>query len=426
MGLILYLERMLWGGPLLVGLLGTHVYFTAALRGIQRRTVQGIRYSLSRERGADGISSFGALSTALAAAVGTGNIVGVATAVALGGPGAVFWCWLTGVLGMATRYAETVLTLRHKEKLPGGGLTGGPMYVMERGMNSPGMAKCFSLMGVLAAVGTGALIQSNAIGAALPVSPVWTGAVAAVLTAMVIFGGARSIAGFCEKLVPAMAGIYLSGCVCLLWIHRGLLPETLRLIVISAFSARGAEGGYGTARGLFTNESGMGTAPMAAACAPGGDIHREALVAMTGVFWDTVVICAMTGLAVVSSVLAEPERFTGVDPARLCFLAFERLPAGEILLTGCLVTFAYATIVGWYWYGAVCGRYLWGEKGVRRYRLGYLLAVFAGGLTGLELVWSVGSILAGLMAAPNLMSLWKLRRVVVQEFRHSHTKCTQK
>ena len=248
MGMILYLERLLWGGPLLLALLGSHVYFTGKLRGVQRHTLRGIRLSLSRNRGENGVSSFGALSASLAAAIGTGNIVGVATAVALGGPGAVFWCWLTGVLGMSTRYAESLLSLRRRKVLPDGTAMGGPMYVMEEDLNCPGLARWFCRMGVLAAVGTGALLQSNAIctalSASLGASPVLIGAGTAFLAGLVISGGVRGIAGVCEYLVPAMAGLYLAGCGLLLWCNRSVLPQTLTLILRSAFLPRAAGGGF--------------------------------------------------------------------------------------------------------------------------------------------------------------------------------------
>lgn len=420
--MILWLERVLWSGPLLAALMGSHIYFTAKLR-VQRWTLRGIRLSLRPGRGSEGVSSFGALATSLAAAIGTGNIVGVATAVALGGPGAVFWCWLTGVLGMATRYAETYLTLRHRRTLPDGSRVGGPMYVMEDRLRKPWMGRCFAVLGIAAAVGTGSLIQSNAISSALwPLPPWLTGGAVAVLAGLVILGGLKSIAGVCEKLVPAMAAFYMLGCVWLLWRNRALLPETFLVIFQSAFTPRAAGGGfvgstiltaarYGAARGLFTNESGMGTAPMAAVSAPGSPAE-EALVSMTGVFWDTVVICAMTGLALVSSMLARPEQFRDAGAGQLCYLAFEGIPLGRWILTISLVVFAFATIVGWCWYGECCCRYLWGETAVTPYRLCYLAGAFAGAFGGLETVWSLGSLLAGLMAAPNLVCLLLLRREV--------------
>ncbi len=423
MQVILWLEKALWSGPLLLGLMGSHLYFTLGLRGIQRRTLQGIRYSLCGDGG--GVTSFGALTTALAAAIGTGNIIGVATAVALGGPGAVFWCWLTGVLGMATRYAETVLVLRHRRQRPDGTIAGGAMYVLEDRLHMPRTARCFAGLGVAAAVGTGALIQSNALATVLrpQISPVLTGLGTTILSATVILGGIRSISKCCEKLVPAMAGLYLLGCLAVLWVYRQYVPQALQVIVTGAFVPRAPVGGFvgstilsaarsGTARGLFTNEAGMGTAPMAAAAVPSPDPAREALVSMTGVFWDTVVLCAMTGLMLVSAMLGAPEQFVHTDPGTMCTLAFSAIPFGAQLLTLCLMTFVFSTIVGWCWYGVCCWRYLFGNT-LSWYRVLYLSAVFLGALGGLELVWSLGGVLAGLMAIPNLICLWRLRREAI-------------
>lgn len=430
--MILWLERVLWSGPLLAALLGSHIYFTGRL-GVQRWTLRGIRLSLRPGRGQAGVSSFGALATSLAAAIGTGNIVGVATAVALGGPGAVFWCWLTGVLGMATRYAETYLTLRHRRRLPDGTVLGGPMYVMEDRLGRPGLGSCFAVLGIAAAVGTGSLIQSNAIAGALRPAPPWlTGGIVALAAGLVILGGLGSIAKVCEKLVPAMAAFYMLGCLWLLWSNRAVLPETLAVIVQGAFTPRAAGGGfvgstlltaarYGTARGLFTNESGMGTAPMAAVSAPGTAVE-EALVSMTGVFWDTVVICALTGLALVSSMVADPTLFQNAGAGQLCYLAFSRMPMGRWVLTISLVVFAFATIVGWCWYGECCCRYLWGPQAVGIYRMCYLAGAFAGAFGGLETVWSLGSLLSGLMAAPNILCLMALRKEVVESLTELRTK----
>lgn len=427
---ILTLENALWSGPLLVLLMGSHLYFTVYLKGVQRHTLRGIRLSLRSQRGENGVSSFGALSTSLAAAIGTGNIVGIATAVALGGPGAVFWCWLTGVFGMATRYAESLLSLRHRRRENGKTL-GGPMYVLED-LQMPRLARVFAVLGVAAAVGTGSLLQANAVAATLHQAvslPLWlSGALLTVCGGLVILGGVQSIASVCEKLVPAMSALYMGGCLVLLVWNRAVLPETLRVIVTGAFSARAAGGGfvgstlgiaarYGVARGLFTNEAGMGTAPMAAVIAPGEKDGEEALVSMTGVFWDTVVICAMTGLALVSAMLRAPELFQGAAGSGLCYLAFSLIPGGGWILTVSLVVFAFATVVGWCWYGECCCRYLWGQRSITVYRILYLAGAFLGVFWGAEHAWSLGGILAGLMAAPNLVSLLLLRREIRESLR---------
>lgn len=426
MNWVMALENALWSGPLLVLLMGSHLYFTVALKGVQRWTLRGIRLSLRPQRGENGVSSFGALATSLAAAIGTGNIVGIATAVALGGPGAVLWCWLTGVFGMATRYAESVLSLRHRKRV-NGTVVGGPMYVLEDALGMPKLGKCFALLGIAAAVGTGALLQANAVATTLRQAvgvPLWiSGLLLTVGGGMVILGGVKSISSLCEKMVPAMSLLYIAGCLWLLFANRAVLPETFRVIVTGAVTPRAAGGGfvgstiaiaarYGVARGLFTNEAGMGTAPMAAVVAPVEKAGEEALVSMTGVFWDTVVICALTGLALVSSMLRAPELFQGTAGSGLCYVAFSLIPGGGWILTVSLVVFAFATVVGWCWYGECCCRYLWGEKSVLIYRVCYLVGAFFGVLFGAESVWSFGGILAGLMAAPNLVSLLLLRREI--------------
>lgn len=427
MGLILALERMLWTVPLPLLLMGSHLYFTVHLRGIQRHTLRGIRLSVGSGRvGNGGISAWGALATSLAAAIGTGNIIGVATAVALGGPGAVFWCWLTGVFGMATRYGETLVCLLHRKKNAVGENTGGAMYVMRDVLGWKRMGTIFAVMGIAAAVGTGALIQSNAIAQTLGekgVPLLLTGILVTAVAGAVILGGVGSIAKVCEGLVPAMSGLYLLGCIGVLIRCGGQVLPALELILRSAVTPRAAGGGfvgstiltaarYGMARGLFTNESGMGTAPMAAAAGPGAHPQEEALISMTGVFWDTVVICAMTGITLVAAMLEFPDRFEHAAAGTLCFRAFSCIPGGEAILTVSLITFAFSTVVGWCYYGECCTAYLFGEKGVLPYRIAYLLSAFLGAFAGLELVWSIGGILAGLMAAPNVMMLFALRKEI--------------
>lgn len=427
MALILTLERILWAVPLPLILMGSHLYFTIHLRGIQRYTLRGIRKSLgSGRKDADGVSAWGVLATSLAAAIGTGNIIGVATAVALGGPGAVFWCWLTGAFGMATRYGETLVCLLHRKNRPSGKPTGGAMYVMRDVLGWRTLGAIFAWMGVAAAVGTGALIQSNAIAQTLGekgVPLVLTGILVTAVAGAVILGGVGSIAKVCEALVPAMSGLYLLGCGAVLVRCGGQILPALALIVKSAVTPQAAGGGfvgstiwiaarYGMARGLFTNESGMGTAPMAAAAGPGTQPQEEALISMTGVFWDTVVICAMTGITLVAAMLQFPERFQNAAAGTLCFRAFSCIPGGELVLTVSLVTFAFSTVVGWCYYGECCTEYLLGQRWVLPYRLIYLASAFLGAFAELELVWSIGGILAGLMAVPNVMMLFAMRREI--------------
>lgn len=427
MELILALERMLWTVPLPLVLMGSHLYFTLHLRGIQRHTLRGIRLSLgSGRKGNGGVSAWGALATSLAAAIGTGNIIGVATAVALGGPGAVFWCWLTGVFGMATRYGETLVCLNHRAKKSDGSETGGAMYVMRNVLGWRKMGALFAVMGIAAAVGTGALIQSNAIAQTLGekgIPLLLTGIIVTVMAAAVILGGVGSIAKVCEGLVPAMSILYLLGCAAVLVQCRTQVIPALVLILKSAVTPRAAGGGfvgstivtaarYGMARGLFTNESGMGTAPMAAAAGPGEHPQEESLISMTGVFWDTVVICAMTGITLVAAMLKFPERFQEAGVGALCFRAFSCIPGGETVLMISLITFAFSTVVGWCYYGECCTEYLLGRGRVLPYRIVYLASTFLGAFAGLELVWSIGGILAGLMAVPNVMMLFALRKEI--------------
>ncbi len=423
MELVFRLEGLLWGGPLLVILMGCHIYFTLRLRFPQRFTLRGIRLSLSQGKGSAQVSPFGALSTSLAAAIGTGNIIGVASAVALGGPGAVFWCWITGILGMATRYAETVLALKYKQVLPEGRCAGGPMYVMQQGLDRPRLGALFSLLGVAVALFTGAMIQSNAVGTCLYSSGISKGVTAFVLTlsaGVIILGGTGRIGSVCEKLVPAMGGLYILGCLGVLWMNRSQVISSLGLILSAAVSPKAAAGGfvgstlmsalkYGTARGLFTNESGMGTGPMATAAGPCRSPEIEGLVGMTGVFWDTVVICALTGVTLISAIAAQPEAFQGVGPGQMCGLAFSSRPGGNLILTVSLSIFAFATVVGWSHYGAVCWEYLLGAGTVTIYRLCYLAAAFLGVFLELNTLWSLGGILSGLMAVPNVISLFALR-----------------
>ncbi|MBP1657829.1 MAG: amino acid carrier protein [Bacteroidetes bacterium] len=311
------ISDLIWGYPLLILLFGTHLFLTFRLRFIQRYIGKAIRISLQRSpEGTGDVSQFGALTTALAATIGTGNIVGVATAVAAGGPGAVLWMWLTGVFGIATKYSEALLSVKYRITMPSGMMAGGPMYVLERGMKQKWLGVLFALLTAIAAFGIGNMVQANSISSMVEhtfsVSPWITGTVMTVLTAVVIIGGIKSIARVCEALVPFMAIFYVAGCLILLGMHIQTVPDTIMLILQSAFSGQAALGGflgagmkeamrYGIARGLFSNESGLGSAPIVAAAAQTRNPVRQALVSSTGTFWDTVVVCAMTGIVVVNS-----------------------------------------------------------------------------------------------------------------------------
>ncbi len=421
---------IVWGPPLLVLLFGTHLFLTVRLRFIQRYLGTAIRISFRRDKEGEGdVSQFGALMTALAATIGTGNIVGVATAVAAGGPGAVLWMWLTGVFGIATKYAEAVLAVKYRVVTPSGDMGGGPMYVLERGMKAKWLGVIFAALTAVAAFGIGCMVQANSISSLLHESfglSVWiSGAVLTALTAVVILGGIKSIAAWCEKLVPAMAVLYVLGCLILLIMHVERIPGSIALIFSSAFTGQAAVGGfmgagmkeairYGIARGLFSNESGLGSAPIVAAAAQTKNPVRQALVSSTGTFWDTVVVCAMTGLVVVNS----GEWMKGEKGAALTRAAFADIPTfGPMVLTFGLLTFVFSTILGWSYYGEKGAEYLFGEGVVKPYRVMWVIAVMVGSVSSLPAVWSFADIANGLMAVPNLISLLALSGVAVAETR---------
>ncbi|MBK9088526.1 MAG: sodium:alanine symporter family protein [Holophagales bacterium] len=427
------LERIsgfVWGWPLLVLLVGTHLFLTIRLGFIQRYIWTAIKLSVRRDKeGAGDVSQFGALTTALAATIGTGNIVGVATAVAAGGPGAVLWMWLTGVFGIATKYSEALLSVRFRVKLPDGSMAGGPMYVLERGMKTKWLGIVFAALTAVAAFGIGNTVQANSIAVlaqeTFGISPWISGGLLTLLTGIVILGGIRSIARVCEFLVPFMAGFYVLGCVYLLFIHFETLPATFRLILSSALNGQAAIGGFlgagmkeairfGVARGLFSNESGLGSAPIVAAAAMTRNPVRQALVSSTGTFWDTVVVCAMTGLVIVNS----GDWHAGLKGAALTKTAFSHIPhVGPVVLTVGLLTFVFSTILGWSYYGEKAAEYLFGPKAIHPYRVLWVVAVMVGSVATLPVVWSFADIANGMMAIPNLVSLLALNGVLVSETR---------
>ena len=430
--LLTTIADFLWGWPLIVLLFGTHVFLTFRLGFIQRFTFTGIRLSVARDGDAAGdISPFGALTTALAATIGTGNIYGVAGAVLLGGPGAVLWMWLTGVFGIATKYAEALLAVKYRVRNERGEMSGGPMYVLEHAMGLRWLGVLFALFTTLASFGIGNMTQANAIAEMIAVQapgfPKWiVGAVLAAITAAVILGGIKSIARVCELLVPFMALFYVAGCIVILAMEWDDIPGALHLIVSSAFTGHAAIGGFagagireavrfGVARGLFSNESGLGSAPIVAAAARSENPVRQALVSSTGTFWDTVVVCAMTGLVVVTS-----GAWSGADltKASLCSLAFARIGVfGTFILTGGLLTFVFSTMLGWAYYGEKAIESLAGTRAVRPYRWVWVLAVYVGTVTHMDVVWTFADVMNGLMALPNLIALLALSGVVAAESR---------
>ncbi|OQA03624.1 MAG: Amino-acid carrier protein AlsT [Planctomycetes bacterium ADurb.Bin401] len=431
-GFFTFLNNYLWGPPMLILLVGTHLYLTFRLRFIQKHIGLAIKLSVTREDNTAGdVSPFGALTTALAATIGTGNIVGVAIAVALGGPGAVLWMWLTGVFGIATKYSEALLAVKYRTTTSDGSMIGGPMFALEKGLKMKWLGVLFCVFTTLAAFGIGNTVQANAItslvGETLEIPSYLTGLILAALTALVILGGIKSIAQTCERLVPFMAAFYVIGCAVILLINLPFIVPAVVLIFKSAFTPRAAGGGFiaatimtaarfGVARGLFSNESGLGSAPIVAAAARTKNPVRQALVSATGTFWDTVVVCAMTGLVLVSSILKSPEKFEGLNGAALTKAVFAAVPvAGPLVLTIGLFTFTFSTILGWSYYGEKAFEYLFGKKFIKGYRIAWVLAVFVGSIATMPLVWNFADALNALMAIPNLISVLCLSGVIVAE-----------
>lgn len=440
------ISSLLWGFPMIVMLLGTHIYLTIILKCPQRKIFTAIRLSLKPDKGSTGdVSQFGALATALAATIGTGNIVGVGTAVALGGPGAVFWCWLTGVFGISTKYAEGLLAIKYRVKTSKGNMLGGPMYALERGLRQKWLGVLFALFCMLASFGIGCTVQANAISTltteVLHVSTYTIGAIVCLFTAAVVLGGVKTIARVCTALVPFMAIFYVVGCLYILFKNGSYLWPALQLIVESAFNPEAAGGGfvggsfmiaarYGISRGLFSNESGLGSAPIVAAAAQTRNPVRQALVSSSGTFWDTVVICAITGLVIVSSIIAHPD-INPTDGAMLTKMAFTKIPyVGSPLLNIGQFTFAFSTILGWCYYGEKAVEYLeakWQDRSRRTtsamgwttaYRILYIAAVFMGSVASLSVVWNLADCFNALMALPNLIALIGLSKVLIDDTNH--------
>ena len=427
---LISLSQILWSGPMLLLLLGTHIFFTIRLGFIQKFVFRGIRFSFfhSKESTDSHTSPYAALATSLAATIGTGNIIGISAAIALGGPGAVFWCWITGILGMATCYSECFLSLRYRKKNALGEYIGGPMYLLEKLFHKKHLAIIFSIATVLASFGVGSSVQSNSISSAITkhisISPSLIGFVVAILSGFVIVGGAKQIRKICTFFVPFMSIFYLTGCFWILILNHEYLCSALEWIVKSAFSSRSLAGGMagtaihlgirtGISKGLFTNEAGLGSLPLAAISGSASPI-KQSIIAMTGPFWDTVVICAITGLVITSSILKNPEAFQGISMDSLCFSSFEQLPfLGTEILSLSLVLFAFATILGWCYYGECGILYLFGEKGLFPYRVFYLLFVYLGTVVSLDFVWGISDLLNALMALPNLLCLWLLRKKII-------------
>jgi len=428
------IRDQIWGIPLIVLLVGTGIFLTYRLKGLQ---IRGLFYSLylafikrkedDQEKG--DISHFQALMTALAATVGTGNIVGVAIAISTGGPGALFWMWITGIFGMATKYSEAVLAIKFREKDEFGTMSGGPMYYISKGLGWKWLGVMFAVFASIAAFGIGNMVQSNSIAEAANGwigIPNWvTGIILATFTAMVVLGGIKSIARVTQIIVPLMIIVYITGASIILIMNITAIPKIFVLIFESAFTPTAAFGGFlgatvmhtirmGVSKGVFSNESGLGSAPIAAAAAKTPNPVKQALVSMTQTFIDTLVVCTMTGLVILSSGLWTSGH-TGATLTSISFASFLPGGFGEFIVTISLIFFAYSTILGWCYYGEKSIEYLFSEKAVKAYRIIFVIFVAVGTMLKLETVWRVSDIMNGLMAFPNLVGLIGLSSIIVYE-----------
>lgn len=452
-----YVDELLWGVPMIILLLGTHIFMTIRTKFMQRKTLTAIKLSVTKDPEVDGdISPFQALTTALASTIGTGNIIGVGTAIAAGGAGAVLWCWLTGVFGIATKYAESLIAIKFRVKDKQGRMQGGAMYAIERGIHPTvgekkrsmkWLAVLFAVFAVLASFGIGCSVQTNAIsnimnttfnsdnklnmnffGYEISAVSFISGIIVAVCVALVIFGGIQSISKVCEKFVPLMAILYVLGCVIVLVINADVLWQSLCTIVQSAFSLKALGGGllgsgimiaarFGVARGLFSNESGMGSAPIVASAAQSRNPVRQALISATGTFWDTVVVCLMTGLVIVSSCIKNPAiDIVEGEGGELTSAAFAQIPViGTPILVIGIVMFAFSTILGWSYYAERCVEYLFGSKGILPYKILFILILVIAPITALDLVWTLADIFNGLMAIPNVIAVIVLSPMIAKE-----------
>lgn len=418
-----------WGPPLLILLVGTGIYLTIRLSFLQFTMLPyalKTAFTKNQDKKSEGdISHFQSLMTALAATIGTGNIAGVATAVVIGGPGAVFWMWISALIGMATKYAEAILAVKYRIKDSNGQMAGGPMYYIEKGLGWKWLAVLFAVFAAIASFGIGNTVQSNSVADVLQENwavPVWlTGLILMFFTAFVILGGIKSIGRVVGFIVPFMALFYVTAGLIILILNLELIPGAVWLILSDAFTGQAAAGGavgvaiqYGVARGVFSNEAGLGSAPIAAAAAKTDYPGRQALVSMTQVFIDTIVICSITGVTLVMGGMY----LDGADGAALTSATFEFFlgPIGATIVAVGLVFFAYSTILGWSYYGERSVYYLFKtSKAIMTYRLLYVVAVFIGAVLQLDTVWALADIMNGLMAVPNLIGLLLLSGVVVAE-----------
>lgn len=424
---ISWLDTVIWAPFMVILLLGTHIFLTLRTGFIQRKVFTGIKLSVTKDPFKDGdVSPFQALTTALASTIGTGNIVGVGTAIFFGGPGAVFWCWITGVFGIATKYAESLISIKYRVKSRDGRMLGGAMYVLERGLNMKWLGMLFALFALLASFGIGSAVQVNAISEIVTsnvtfvkIPPIAIGIVLAVITAFVIIGGIKKIAIVCEKLVPTMAACYVIGCFVILGMNHDYIIPGIKAIIKLAFAPGAVAGGlvgrgaitaaqYGIARGLFSNESGLGSAPLVAAAAKTKNPVRQALISATGTFWDTVVVCLITGITLVTTIMKNPEiNMSSIqNGGQMTTAAFSQIPVlGSIILVFGIITFAYTTVLGWSYYGERCAEYLFGKRATIFFKIIFVFVILLGPVIELDIVWSLSDIFNALMAVPNIIAL---------------------
>ena len=427
------IDSFIWGAPLLILLSGTGLYLTLRLGFIQIRYLpRALGYLFKKDKGGKGdVSSFAALCTALAATIGTGNIVGVATAVQAGGPGAIFWMWLVALLGMATKYAECLLAVKYRVRDKNGFMAGGPMYYIERGLGIKWLAKLFALFGVMVAFfGIGTFPQVNAITHAMQdtfnIPVLVTAVIVTLLVGLIILGGVKRIATASSVIVPFMAILYVTTSLVIILLNIEKVPDAISLIIYSAFDPQAALGGAvgftvmkaiqsGVARGIFSNESGLGSAPIAAAAAQTREPVRQGLISMTGTFLDTIIVCTMTGIVLVLTGAWNNPELAGATVTNYAFAQGLGTSIGATIVTAGLLFFAFTTILGWCYYGERCFVYLVGIRGVKLYRLAYIVLVGLGTFLHLNLIWIIADIVNGLMAFPNLIALIGLRKVVIEE-----------
>ena len=457
------LDSFVWGPIMILLLLGTHVFMTFRTGFIQRKLFKGIKLSVTKDEGSGDVSPFQALTTSLAATIGTGNIIGVATALIAGGPGALLWMWLTGVFGIATKYSETLIAVKYRVKDHNGNMLGGAMYALQRGFKKKKLGKVlavlFALFAAIASFGIGAAVQANSLSGAIvsvagdvsiatetfsvfglfETSPlqVIVGVLVVIFVAVVILGGIKSISRVCEKLIPFMTIFYVVSCLVIIGMNAPFVGEAIAVIVTCAFTPQAAFGGavgtsimialqMGCARGLFSNESGLGSSPLVASAAVTRNPARQALISMTGTFWDTVIVCALTGLALVSSIIGNPDiantfvngGFTGAS-ASLVTTVFAQIPyVGSIVLCIGLVLFAYSTMLGWSYYGNRCITYLFGKNAIKPYQIIFIFICFLGAIGVSGFVWDISDMTNALMAIPNLIAILGLSALIARETKY--------